>query len=148
MLLWRISAYPGLGGVGGHHQDGRWHTMKRSVIYAGEHPALAMVEVMAHMRLSLTNIPVNLKLIRLMLLDGAIISPPPVLPTGWQANEPASQTVGNTWLDSLTGLAMPLPSALIADSTNYLVNLNHPQSATHLREDRVDAFWFDKRFLR
>nr|WP_218170071.1 RES family NAD+ phosphorylase [Pseudomonas sp. P7759] len=31
--------------------------MPRSVIYAAEHPALAMVEVLAHMRLSLANIP-------------------------------------------------------------------------------------------
>lgn len=148
MRLWRISAYSGLEGVGGHHQDGRWHTMKRSVIYAGEHPALAMIEVMAHMRLSFANIPVNLKLIRLELRDGATISPIPALPAGWQANEPTSQAVGNAWLDSLAGLALPLPSAIIADSTNYLINPNHPQSATHLREAQVDAFWFDKRFLR
>jgi RES domain-containing protein len=148
MNLWRIFAYPGLGGVGGHHQDGRWHSMKRSVIYAGEHPALAMVEVMAHMRLSLANIPVNLKLIRLSILDGATTSPRPALPAGWQANEPTSQAVGNAWLDGGTALLLPVPSALISDSTNYLVNPNHAEAATHLVEEHVEAFWFDKRFPR
>lgn len=148
MRLWRISAYPGLGGVGGHHQDGRWHTMKRSVIYTGEHPALAMIEVMAHMRLSLTNIPVSLKLIRLQLRDGASVAPTPALPAGWQANEPASQAVGNAWLDGGTTLLLPVPSALIADSTNYLINPNHAQAATHLLEEKVEGFWFDRRFLR
>ncbi|WP_371317989.1 RES domain-containing protein [Pseudomonas sp. P7759] len=43
--------------VGWHHADGSWHILPRSVIYAAEHPALAMVEVLAHMRLSLANIP-------------------------------------------------------------------------------------------
>lgn len=65
MELWRISAWPGLSGLGGQYTDGRWHTMPRSVLYASEHPALAMIEAMAHMRLSLGNIPTTLKLVSL-----------------------------------------------------------------------------------
>jgi len=71
MQLWRISAFPGLSGLGGHHTDGRWHTLARSVIYAAEHLALAMVEVLAHMRLSLANIPSTLQLIRIDVAPGA-----------------------------------------------------------------------------
>jgi RES domain-containing protein len=148
MRLWRISAFPGLGGEGGHHTDGRWHTLPRSVLYAAEHPALAMVEVMAHMRLSVTRIPTTLKLITLEVADDAAVSPRPDLPDGWQANEPTSQAVGNAWLDAREGLLLPLPSALLPDSTNYLVNPAHPQAATHLREAQVRPFWFDKRYFR
>lgn len=148
MRLWRISSHPGLDGAGGHHEDGRWHTAKRFVLYAAEHPALAMVEVMAHMRLSLSNLPLTLKLIRIDVADGAAISPTPRLPSGWPANAPASQALGNAWLDAKAGLLLPLPSALLAHATNYLVNPQHPQAGTHLREAFVEPFWFDRRLRR
>jgi RES domain-containing protein len=122
--------------------------MPRSVFYAAEHAALAMVEVMAHMRLSLTNIPTTLKLITIDVAHGALVSPQPELPDGWQANEPTSQSVGNAWLDSREGLLLPLPSALLPDSTNYLVNSSHPPASTHLTESKIRPFWFDKRCLR
>jgi hypothetical protein len=115
MQLWRISAFLGLSGLGGHHTDGRWHTLPRSVIYAAEHPALAMVEVLAHMRLSLANIPSTLQLIRIEVAPGALIDSSPALPVGWQANEPTSQALGNRWLD--TGSARLVCSASIYEPT-------------------------------
>ena len=148
MRLWRISSYPGLTGLGGHHTDGRWHTMPRSVLYASEHPALAIVELMAHLRLSLGNIPTTLKLIAIDVADDAAISRTPDLPDGWQANEPTTQAVGNAWLDSGEGLLLQLASALLPYSTNYLVNAGHPQAATQLIEAEVRPFWFDRRYLR
>lgn len=148
MRLWRISAYSGLGGLGGHHTDGRWHTMPRAVLYASEHPALAMVEIMAHMRLSLSHIPTTLKLIAIEIARNAAVSPMAELPDGWQANEPTSQAVGNAWLDSGVGLVLPVPSALVPHSTNYVVNAEHPEAATHLTEGEALPFWFDKRYLR
>ena len=147
MRLWRISAFPGVAGEGGLHVDGRWHTMGHRVIYAAEHPALAMIEVMAHMRLSLTAIPTTLKLIPVEVDDLAVCDPVPSLPTGWQANETTSQAVGNAWLKSGAALLMPVPSAILAHSTNYLINPAHPQANTHLREGTIEPFWFDKRFL-
>lgn len=148
MRLWRISAWPGLTGQGGMYSDGRWHARGHRVIYAAEHPALAMIEIMAHLRLRLTNIPTTLQLIPINIVDGATESPTPSLPPGWQANEPASQAVGNAWFESVTALLMPVPSAILAHSTNYLINPIHPQAATHLNEGATEPFWFDKRFLR
>jgi RES domain-containing protein len=145
MRLWRISAYGGLTGLGGHYTDGRWHTMPRFVLYVSEHPALAMVEVMAHMRLSISNIPTTLKLIVTDVADDAAISRTPELPDGWQANEPTTQAVGDAWLDSGAGLLLPVPSALLPYSTNYVVNAAHPQAGTHLNEAEILPFWFDKR---
>lgn len=147
LRLWRISAWPGLSGVGGLHTDGRWHTRPRPVLYAAEHPALAMIEVMAHMRLSLANIPTTLKLIRIDVARGAAMGATPALPPNWPANEPTTQALGNAWLDAAEHVLVPLPSALIAHATNYLLNPRHPQAATHLRET-VEPFWFDARYLR
>ena len=148
LRLWRISAWPGLSGIGGQHVDGRWHTRPRSVIYAAEHPALAALEVMAHMRLSMANIPTTLKLIMIEVAAGAAISPMPELPDGWQANEATTQVLGNRWLDAGEALLLPLPSAVLPHATNYLINPQHAQAATHLSEADIEPFWFDRRYLR
>ena len=148
MLLWRISSYPGLAGLGGYQVDGRWHTSGSPIIYTSEHPALAMVETMAHMRLRLIRIPLTLKMITVEVAGAATISPPPILPSGWQANEPTSRALGDTWLASQSGLLLPVPSALLVDSTNYLINPDHPEAATCLSEIRIEPFWFDQRYLR
>ncbi|MDB5969454.1 MAG: hypothetical protein JWQ90_1904 [Hydrocarboniphaga sp.] len=107
-----------------------------------------MIETMAHMRLTLTSIPLTLKLIPIDVADGAVISPSPTLPPGWQANEPTSQAVGDAWLASGAGLLLPVPSALLAHSTNYIINPAHPQAPMHLMEGNIEPFWFDKRYLR
>ena len=148
MRLWRISAWPGLTGEGGMHVDGRWNTRGHRVIYGAEHPALAMVEVMAHLRLSVTNIPTTLKLIPIDVADGADIDPGMTLPAGWQASEPTSRAVGDAWLSRASALLTPVPSAILAHSTNFLINPGHRQATTHLTEGTIEAFWFDKRFIR
>lgn len=148
MRLWRISAYPGLGGTGGRHADGRWHTRGRPILYAAEHPALAMVEAMAHMHLGVTTIPLTLKLIAIDVADHASVAPKLDLPSGWQANVPTSQAIGNAWLAASASLVMPVPSAILAHSTNYLINPAHVEAETCLREAFVEPFWFDRRYLR
>ncbi len=148
MRCWRISAYPGLQGTGGLYTDGRWHTKPRPVIYAAEHPALAMIETLANLRITLATIPLSLKLIEIEIDPGAAIAKAPKLPNGWQANEPATQAIGNHWLDSQAEVAMAIPSALISDSSNFLINAAHPAVAGVLREISINPFWFDKRFIR
>ena len=148
MRLWRISSYPGLSGVGGHHADGRWHTRGKPILYASEHPALAMVEAMAHMRLGVTAIPLTLKLIAIDVADAATIAAMPDLPAGWQANEPTSQAIGDAWIARGETLLLRLPSAILAHSTNYLINPAHAEAATVLSEVEIEPFWFDRRYLR
>lgn len=147
MRLWRISQWTGLTGEGGLQAAGRWHTQGRRVIYASEHPALAMVEVMAHLRLCIAAIPLTLKLTAIDVSKSALVSQPPELPDGWQANEPTSQAVGDTWLRDARNLVLPLPSALLPHSTSYLINAAHPQATTHLTETAIEPFWFDRRLL-
>lgn len=148
MRLWRISSYPGLTGLGGTYVDGRWHTKPRRVIYAAEHPALAMVEVLAHMNLSIDNVPIGLRLISIDVAKRAKRAPPPELPSGWQANQPTTRRIGNQWLDAGDALLLPVPSAILPESRNYLINPLHPQAVRALVETDHGPFWVDPRFLR
>jgi RES domain-containing protein len=148
MRLWRISAYPGLTGLGGTFVDGRWHSKPRHVIYAAEHPALAMVEVLAHMKLSIDSIPTTLRLISIDVAKRVKRSEPPELPSGWQANQPTTRRIGNQWLDACEDLLLPVPSAILPESRNYLINPRHPHAPRALIETDRGPFWIDPRFIR
>ncbi len=148
MRLWRISAYAGLTGLGGTFVDGRWHTKPRRVLYAAEHPALAMVEVLAHMNLTVETVPTKLRLISIDVGKRALRSPPPELPSGWQANQPTTRRLGNQWLDGGEALLLPVPSAILPESQNYLINPQHPQATRMLIEQDRGPFWVDPRFVR
>lgn len=148
MRLWRISRFPGLSGAGGTFVDGRWHTKPKNVLYAAEHPALAMVEVLAHMNLTPANIPVELRLIAIDVKPRARITSDPELPSGWQANQPTTQVLGNRWLAANDALLLKCPSAVLPESFNYLINPLHRQAATHLTEVDCGPFWVDPRFIR
>lgn len=148
-VLWRISKFPGLSGEGGLHGDGRWHTKGKKILYTGEHPALALVEAMAHLDLSLDEVPDTLKLCRIELDDRLAIHHA-IVPTGWQANETMSRKVGNAWLLANTHPLMAVPSAILPHATNYLINPDHPDVAGGGRvvEVSVEALWIDPRFIR
>ena len=147
MRVWRISAHPGLTGAGGRYDDGRWHSKGSAIIYAAEHPALAMVETMVHMRLALDTIPVVLKLIAIDVDPASPVARPVDVPVGWQANDVTSRKIGDQWLKEQASLVLPVPSAIVNHSTNYLINPSHPDASRYLTEGSVEHFWFDKRFL-
>lgn len=148
MRLWRISQYPGLTGIGGTFVDGRWHTRPRSVIYCAEHPALALVEILAHMHLSVAAMPTTLRLLAIDVGARAKRSSSPDLPSGWQANRPTTQAVGNEWLASSSGLLMKVPSAVVPEAHNFLINPEHAHASTHLREVDMGPCWIDPRLVR
>lgn len=148
MRLWRISQYPGLTGIGGTMVDGRWHSKPAYVVYAAEHPALAMVEVLATLRVTATTLPVKLRLFAIDVKKGAKAAPTLDLPSGWQANQPTTQALGNAWLAARQALLLKTPSAIVTDASNFLINPLHRQAATHLTETDKGPFWVDPRFIR
>jgi RES domain-containing protein len=50
--LWRISRHDDLDGIGGEKADGRWHTAAKGqrIVYLSEHPAVALLEVLANLK--------------------------------------------------------------------------------------------------
>jgi len=146
--LWRISQYPGLSGIGGTLVSGRWHNAGPAVIYCAEHPALAMLEALAHMQLGLSSMPTTLKLLAIDVREGAQIAKLPALPIGWQANQPTTQTIGSAWLAEAGALLLKVPSAVLPESWNYLINPRAAQAGTHLSETQVGPIWLDARLVR
>jgi RES domain-containing protein len=146
--FWRISSYDGHEGIGGLHVSGRWHNIGGRIVYSAEHPALALLETMAHLDLSLDEVPTNLQLFKLAI-DVSLPTYAPSLPTGWQANQPMTRKVGDAWLKAGVEPLMKVPSAILPHATNLIVNPLHPAIlAGGLKEISKDPVWIDPRFLR
>lgn len=128
MILWRISAYSDLSGTGGERVSGRWHLAGRPVVYTAASPAGAMLEIMVHLEIDREDLPETMQLLRIELPEGASQAPVPSLPEGWQSDTGQTRTVGNSFLDGCGALLLPVPSAIMPFTNNFLFNPRHPDA--------------------
>jgi RES domain-containing protein len=107
---------------------GRWNSLGKKVIYAAESIPLAFLENMVRrqgvgfntdFKIMFIDIPDNLKLLTVNVSD---------LEDGWRDFRDYSkcQTVGDKWYDAGKTLILKVPSAVLPDSFNYVVNSELP----------------------
>lgn len=146
-ILWRISDFEDLTGIGGLKASGRWHSQGHLIVYLAEHPALAMLEVLAGLDIDLEDLPDRFKLLKVEIDDEELTdSFSPTLEDGWTKNERSTQAVGNEWLNDSQTLLARVPSAILPESTNYLFNSSHP-TAKNAKIIEVIHFPFDERLV-
>ncbi|WP_244609078.1 RES family NAD+ phosphorylase [Bradyrhizobium sp. SUTN9-2] len=73
MRIWRISNFDDLSGIGGLKADGRWHDRGRHVVYAADHPASALLEVMVHLEIDVEDLPTSYQLLRIDVPDNLAV---------------------------------------------------------------------------
>ena len=147
MKLWRISNYSDLSGAGGLRYSARWHTKGRPVIYAAEHPASALSEFLVH--IDLEDMPNSFQLVTIELDDDieAIKLEPDQLPKGWITDTRISRAVGDEWLKFGTSLLLRIPSVIIPDAYNILINPSH-SDMNKLNVTKVERVPLDYRLGR
>lgn len=129
MILWRISNFADLNGIGGTLYSGRWHNAPRAVVYLSENPEGALLETLAHLDSKLARLPLTLQMLRIeaqgvvSLLDAQ----PPERPD-WTANLSTSQAIGDDWLDGGRSALLRVPSAILPMARNVLFNPLHPDA--------------------
>jgi len=145
VILWRISSYADLSGTGGLRVSGRWHHAGRPVVYTATSPPGAMLEVLVHLEIDPEDFPATMQLLRIEVPDSVSQVQMPTLPPGWSADTDLTRGIGNQFLDECNALLLPVPSAIIPSTVNYLFNPRHPeaQSATI----QVELFTPDSRLF-
>jgi RES domain-containing protein len=130
VILWRISNYADLKGIGGLQTAGRWHNRGIPVVYLAENPALAMLEVLVRFELAPDEVPVNYQLLEVDYPQRKSIArlQPRSLPRGWQDDLELTRAVGDEWLASASSALLRVPSAIVPRSFNYLFNPRHPEA--------------------
>ena len=152
MQVWRLmktkyAATP-FDGEGARLYGARWNSPGNRVAYASGNSALAVLEVLVHMT-SGGSLP-GYSLVCASLPDSLVeVIAPADLPVNWDASPvpPEVQAVGDVWLASTRSLALQVPSALVRDSYNILINPEHDDFG-RLTIIYSEPFDFDRRLLR
>lgn len=148
MILWRISNYPTLDVAGGLVVSGRWHTKGHPVVYCTWNPATALLETLVHMEIDAEDRPERFQVLKIEGPDALSIEKiePDTLPANWPADTDTTQSIGDRWLDEQRSLLLEVPSVLVPETSNVLVNPLHPEMS-HLKIIRVYEHAFDARLF-
>jgi RES domain-containing protein len=152
MLVYRIAKTEyihDLSGTGAKVYGGRWSKKGIGIIYTSENRALATVEYLVHVPLSL--FPGNISIATLKIPDG--IAPKEIsisgLPANWR-NYPAPlelAEIGTRWALANDTLLLRVPSAVVEHEWNILVNPSHPDMK-QVSISQTERFSLDARLLR
>jgi RES domain-containing protein len=136
-----------LSGTGAALYGGRWHSKGTYILYTSSSASLALLESVVH----ISNIQVvDFCMICLEIPDYSIekISVEE-LPANWFENPPADalKTIGDAFFSANEFLALELPSAIVPEENNYLLNPFH-SLFTKVKVLFVRNIAIDKRLIK
>ena len=147
---WRIvpheRAHDAFAGEGAKLYGGRWNSPGFALVYGSEHKSLTALEQLVHLDLRLRNrfkaflfqCPASL-VHRIALLD---------LPKDWRQQPPpaSTQRLGDAWMQQGRSPVLAVPSIIIPEELNYLLNPAHADFHKITVTESRD-FVFDPRLL-
>ena len=146
MTLWRISNHADLRGIGGLRASGRWHTAGRPIVYLAEHPALCLLEVLAH-DLEAGDLPRSYRWLKVEARRSMNVESVHGLPHAWMTELTSTRTIGDRWLAEQRTPLLKVPSVVAPESFNYLLNPAHLR-APAARVAATFAYPLDVRLAR
>ncbi len=150
MLAWRICRrkYQALDGEGARLHGGRWNSPGVPVVYASSSLSLAALEYLVH--LDREDVPRDLVAMRLEIPDEGPVAAlrASALPRDWRRYPapPACAAAGDAWASRGEALVLRVPSAVVPEETNLLINPRHPR-AGEVRVAGTRPFAFDPRLV-
>jgi RES domain-containing protein len=137
-----LPAFRKLDGEGARLYGGRWNTEGRPMIYASASPSLPVLEVMVHLDVEPDFIPDDYRLLAVEVPDDALLERLDATPM-----DPAEcAALGDAFLDRGAALGLSVPSVVVPQDRNLLINPRHPD-AGRLRIVADEPFRFDRRLF-
>jgi len=130
-------------GSGAFLYGGRWNNPGTYLLYTSENNVLAAFEVA--LRIPLEHISNDYVMVPIEFPD----HPPPeepALPPRWYLQPEITRSIGENFVSKGLHLTIKVPSALISDSFNFLINPNHALKG-EVRALEARPILFDKRLL-
>ena len=148
MKVFRISALEYADGLQASGIAARWNREGQKVVYTAESRSLACLENVVHrskkglrglFRTLVIEIPDYLKM---------EITEEKSLPAGWNKtdNYLSCREIGSLWFLSGKTVILKVPSALVRQESNYILNTLHPDFNS-IRLVDTEEFYFDSRFI-
>ncbi|MEK7139450.1 MAG: RES family NAD+ phosphorylase [Patescibacteria group bacterium] len=157
MWVWRLGkTLPGqfeaqdMTGEGAFRYGGRWNSAGHRAVYASLNPATAVLESIVHLGQLLN--PIDRYLITIEIPDdlwndsATGVTRAKRLPAHWDAipHHQATMLYGNKWLKKGKQLGILVPSAVLEEEMNIVLNPHHP-AMKRLRIRKSRPFVFDPR---
>lgn len=153
--LWRIASdtpdwtAEDMAGKGAASKGGRWNAPGEHVTYTSTSISLAAWETRAHLGPLGTKLPFNRILVRIDVPNdvwAAREAPWLPLPVGWDVvpEGRVSRAIGSAWLARRSSALLCVPSVIIGEELNVMVNPAHSDAA-RLTTHRVRRFFYDHR---
>lgn len=144
IIVWRLAngRYPPLDGEGARLVGGRWNSVGQPAIYTSESLALCLTESLVHIPG-----PLPLDYVRFKIQvpeDSLEILEPTSLKQKWKDDLVYTRTLGDEWLRQKRSVALLVPSAVLPESNNIILNPLHPR-AGELQVIEQQPFNFDPR---
>ena len=138
-----------LSGEGARLYGGRWNRKGTPVVYLAENRALATVEYLVHIPLSI--LPMDLRIAEIALPDTIDLAEVPIetLSANWSEYPPPSslKEIGEEWVRKGLTLLLRVPSAVVRGEYNVLMNPRH-ELAKMVSIVSIDPFDIDERLRK
>ncbi|MBI4605430.1 MAG: RES domain-containing protein [Planctomycetes bacterium] len=151
MLAWRICSrrYSAFDGTGARIHGGRWNWPGIPVVYTSGSLSLAAMELLVHIDPDL--VPEDLVSIGVEIpaaVETSVLDESD-LPASWQAYPAPDvcRAIGSSWVKSRRTAVLSVPSAVIPQERNFLLNSAHPDFR-RLRILKPVPFHLDPRLLK
>ncbi|HET7843898.1 MAG TPA: RES family NAD+ phosphorylase [Xanthomonadales bacterium] len=127
----------------------RWHSAGRRVLYVADSPSGALLEARVHLLAHPSRLPRGWRLHEISVPASASVAElsRASLPPRWKRRQRWSRALGDAWHASGASAVLRVPSALVDDACNYVLNLEHPALA-RLRVVDGDEHVFDPRLFK
>jgi RES domain-containing protein len=134
-----------MSGGGAYRRGGRWNSRGRAVVYMSESLSLCILENLVHM----VKVPMlrNFKSIWVDIPEPLIHTlQQKDLPPTWKAVPAPQETkqIGDRWFDKKESPVLKVPSTVVPDEWNFILNPMHP-GFNELKIGEVRDFKFDER---
>jgi RES domain-containing protein len=127
----------------------RWHTVGQRIIYLADSPASALLEILVHLELAPDLIPDGYRLLKIQVPENVSRETTNIeyLAPGWEFRSQITRSVGDPWLQGGSTALLRVPSAVVPETENWLLNPQHPEAQA------ISILWsrpfpFDDRFFR
>ncbi len=134
-------------GEGARLYGGRWNSPGTRMVYTAQSQALAILEVLVH--LEKVGVLPSYSLCAAHFEEDLVEAlDPEALPDNWRSYLSPSglRVIGDAWIAQQTSAVLEVPSVIVDDESNYLINPAHPDfSSITIGEPR--SFEFDARLF-
>ncbi len=151
MIVFRLSKSKfasDLSGKGAEKSGGRWNSKGTAMVYTSASRALCTTEIAVHTPLG--NLPLDYKLISIEIPDEIVIQEftQKNLPGDWKAipHSHSTQIIGDNFVADSEYIVLKVPSAVVQDEFNFLINPNHAESQKIIIKT-IEPFNFDERLF-